>query len=90
MWSMWVSFCIHGLTYRPSLVETRKHHTEWKEILLVQGEGTLTRRLVVGEQKKGSLTLEKPLSKVIHYSFCDQSNGLPSGTATEFLRLTTV
>ena len=57
---------------------------------MVQGEGTLTRRLVVGEQKKGSLTLEKPLSKVIHYSFCDQSNGLPSGTATEFLRLTTV
>ena len=57
---------------------------------MVQGVGALTRRLVVGEQKKGSLTLEKPLSKVIHYSFCDQSNGLPSGTATEFLRLTTV
>ena len=55
---------------------------------MVQGVGVLTRRLVVGEQKKGSWSVENPLSKVIHYSFCDQSNGLPLGTATEFLRLT--
>ena len=66
MWSMWVSFCIHGLTYRPPLVEIRKYHTEWKEILLVQGVGALTGRLVVGEQKKGSWSAEKPLSKEIH------------------------
>lgn len=55
---------------------------------MVQGVGALTRRLVVGEQKKGSRSIENTLSKVIHYSFCDQSNGLPSGTETEFLRLT--
>ena len=46
-------------------MEIREYHTEWKEILLVQGVGALTRRLVVGEQKKGSLSVEKPLSKVI-------------------------
>ena len=89
MWSMSVSRCIRGPTYSHPLVEIRKYHTEWKEVLLVQGVGVLTSRLVVGEQKKGLQSVENLLSKVIHYRFCEQSNGLPSGTATEFLRLTT-